>query len=283
MHFFKHRGLCLLALGSLIALPALVSPGTVRADEAVPRKAPTMENLMWTLGIQFHGVTDGRTTGESGESSVTEYGDSKSLAFGWGTGFTVPLVINFVNGLGMRFAFSSVFSGEPLFDNALAQISFLTPTVENEQTTWTAPRLYRAREAWLMGGNLVANVHFTFPLLMGAFKPYLGAGPGVFVNYVFTDLERDVNDFALLDNQYNDPYDSGNIDPYSVSMSPGFDGYVGVNFKVQNHMHLNFEVAYDVASMPESALLKATDGSDAKRSAYYYSVVKLSSGLLFNF
>lgn len=286
------------SLGRFLGLQGLAltlllggSGGRLEAAESAPRKAPTNEQLMWTLGFQIHGITQaggyGTTSGSSAEPATTSseidadvYNDTQGVSFGWGTGFTVPLTVNFFQGLGMRFALTAMFSGEPLFDSGLANIAFLTKV---DDSTWTSPVNYRARDAWVTGGNLAFNVNYTFPLLMGTFKPYLGIGPGLFLNYVFTDLERDPVDYTLLDNQYNDPTDGNNIDPYSVNFQPGVDGYFGVNFMVQNHMHLNFEVAYDLANMPETALVKATDGSNARRAAYTYSVLKFSSGLLFNF
>lgn len=260
------------------------------AADTVPRKAPTNEQLMWTMGFQIHGITETRKSSSSDpniqqpttSTEITSeiYDQTEGATFGWGTGLTIPLTVNFYQGLGLRFAVTAMFSGEPLFDSGLANIAFLT---QQDANTWTAPENFRSRTAWIAGGNLAFNVNYTFPLLMGTFKPYLGAGPGLFLNYVFTDLERDPVDYTLLDNQYNDPTDGNNIDPYSVNMRPGFDGYFGVNFLVQKSMHLNFEAAYDVAYMPEAPLLKATDGSNARRAAYTYSVLKFSSGLLFNF
>jgi hypothetical protein len=168
---------------------------------------------------------------------------------------------------------------------AVAQISFLTQEVVEQQGStvlvWGGPRQYRTRQAYIAGGSLAFDVQYMFPLLQGTFKPYLGAGPGLYLNYVFTNILEE--DYALLKNSYNNPYNPNNIDPYSVNFVPGFNGYLGVNFKMSGSMHLNFELTYDLARMGEAPLLKATDEADARRAAYTYSVVKVSSGLLFNF
>ncbi len=231
------------------------------------------EAPMWWLGFQLHGITDGRAP-DLEPDSQDAYDSNRGTRFGWGGGFTIPLGLNFYHGLGMRTAFSVSYSGEP-FDQALSEISYIDDSSEIPE------RRYRTLEAYFAGGSLLIDVQYIFPLLFGTVKPYLGCGPAIILNYVFTDLTED--EFVLLNNEYNDPNDSNNIDPYSVNTAVGFNGYLGLNFKVTGAMHLNFELEYDVAQMNEAPLLKATDGKDARRAAYLYSVFRFSSGLLFNF
>jgi hypothetical protein len=269
-----------------VLLVGIVLLGAMGSSEAaeVRQTREEAEAPMWWLGFQLHATTDGANPGLD-PNTESAYDSTHSMHFGWGGGFTVPLGVNLFHGLGMRLALSANYSGDPPFDKADAQISFLDKQVNEQggsaEAAWGAPRQYATREAFFAGGSLLFDVQYMFPLLLGTFKPYLGAGPGLYVNYVFTDITAE--DYELLDNPYNDPDDDNNIDPYSVNFAPGFNGYFGVNFKVAGSMHLNFEVQYDLARMPEAPLLKATDEADARRSAYTYSVIKLSSGLLFNF
>lgn len=237
---------------------------------------------MWSLGLQLHGVGERAPAPLSGDAKA-DYQNDYGNTFGWGVGLTVPLTVSFYEGLGMRFALSTSFSGDPLFDQASAQISFLTKSDNNGTTYWIEPRIFETREAYFLSTSLSTGIHYSLPLLLSTFEPYVGGGPALYFNVVYTDLEATLEDYSILENEYNDPYDDFNIDPYSMNVRLGADAYLGVNFKVQNALHLNFEVAYNYAYMPEAPLLKASDGSEARRAAYTYSVIKLSSGLIFNF
>lgn len=269
-------------LGSLF-LGSLTHSVHAQSVPAAP-KPISLESRMWTLGLQLHGVGErAPATLTADETDAEDYNNDYGATFGWGAGLTVPLTVSFYEGLGMRFALSASYSGDPLFDQATAQISFLTKTENNGNVTWIEPREYRSREAYFLSTSLSSGIHYSLPLLLSTFKPYIGGGPALYFNVVFTDLEATLEEYAVLENEYNDPYDDFNIDPYSMNVRLGANAYLGVNFKVQNALHLNFEVAYNYAYMPEAPLLKATDGSEARRAAYTYSVIKLSSGLIFNF
>lgn len=244
------------------------------------KRLPSTEQRMWNLGFQFHAVTDGGK-GILDEPSKETYDLSDSTQYGWGLGVTVPLTIQLWQGLGVRFALGTVFSGEPLFDSVQTEIRFLTANQALPPYSWSEPVVYTSPESWMVANTLVADLHYQFPLLLGTFMPYLGAGPGLFLNFVFPNIPGE--DAELIYNSYNDLNNSFNIDPFSLNLEIGFDGYLGINFKVQDAMHLNLEVAYQGAWMPEAPLYKATDGSDARRAAYYYGALKIGSGLIFTF
>jgi len=262
-----------LAGGLGIALGFLSGANPGEAAEPV-RPGVEAEAPMWWVGFQLHGITDGSAP-EYTRDTLTAYRTPRGTHFGWGAGLSIPVSVNLYRGLGFRTALSLSYSGDP-FDRVESQITFLERSEEGGYE-----RAYLTRGGYFGSAAIQFDVLYTFPLLFGTFKPYLGVGPGLYLNYVFTNLTE--AEFYLLDNQYNDPQDPDNIDPYSVNLEPGFNGFVGVNFKVTGAMHLNFELEYNRAQMDEAPLLKATDGSDARRAAYVYSVVKLSSGILFNF
>ena len=269
-----HSGRCAILLASMILI--LSGIGSSNRANAGTTGLGGGDAPIWWLGIQLRAVTDGSAPAVANDT-LDAYKDIKSMHFDWGGGLAVPVSINLYRGLGMRLALGVNYSGDPPFDKAVAQISFLE---QQDSYNWS-DRQYRTRPAFFVGGYLITDIQFMFPLLAGAVKPYLGLGPGLYLNYVFTDITED--EYALLANEYNDPNDDNNIDPYSVNLEPGFDGYLGMNVLVSAGMHLNFEVQYDVARFDESPLLKATDEADARRAAYTYSVITISTGLVFNF
>jgi len=258
----------------LVAACCLVGTGASAHASSGNEGSDSTDARMWWFGFQLHGITDGGSSGLSPDS-FEAYDSNEGTSFGWGTGFTLPITVDLFRGLGMRTALSMSYSGDP-FDKAETQIAYV-----DQETGGGYERKYRTLNAFFGNVSLLFDVHYGFPLLFGTVKPYLGAGPGLFLNYVFSDLTQE--EFEMLDNEYNDTNDPNNIDPYSVNLATGFNGYLGVNFKVSGTMHLNFEIGYDVAQMSEAPLLKSTDGYDVRRGAYLYSVFRLSSGLLFNF
>ncbi len=269
-----HFGRCAVWLATTTLV--LVALGSSHAVNAGTTGLGGGDAPLWWLGVQLRAVTDGSAP-TAPNDSLDAYKDLDSMHFDWGGGLAVPVSLNLYRGLGMRLSLGVTYSGDPPFDKAVAQISFLE---QQDSGAWS-DRQYRTRPAFFVGGYLITDVQFMFPLLVGAIKPYLGLGPGLYLNYVFTDITAD--EYFLLANEYNDPNDDNNIDPYSVNLEPGFDAYLGLNVLVSGGMHLNFEVQYDVARFPESPLLKATDEADARRAAYTYSVVTMSTGLVFNF
>ncbi len=271
-----HSGRCafLLALAALV----FVGPGTAHAamEGGSGARLSGADAPLWWFGFQLRAVTDGAAPALASDT-MDAYKDLDSMHFDWGGGLAFPLALNLYRGLGMRVLLALTYSGDPPFDKAVAQISFLE---QQESGAWS-DRQYRTRPAFFVAGALATDVQYMFPLLFGAVKPYLGVGPGLYLNYVFTDITED--EYVLLANEYNDPNDDNNIDPYSVGLEPGFNSYLGLNFLVSGGMHLNFEVQYDLARFDEAPLLKATDEADARRAAYTYSVVTISTGLIFNF
>lgn len=268
-------------LAAAILLATTVQSLPAQAAEDTPSKRPdSTEQRMWSLGFQLHGVTD-LADAITQVPTKENYELENGIQYGWGLGLTVPLVIQLWQGLGMRFSMSTMFSGEPLFDPILTHIRFLNTEQAQPPYTWNEPVQYRSPDAWLVANAVTADLHYQFPVLLDTFMPYLGAGPGLFVNFVFPNIPGD--DAELIYNSYNDLNNDFNIDPYSLNLEIGFDGYLGINFKVQNSMYLNLEASYQGAWMPEAPLYKATDGSDARRAAYYYSAIKIGSGLMFTF
>ncbi len=254
----------------------LCIPGSGGAAAAGGARTGGGDAPIWWLGFQLRAITDGAPPATA-SNTMDAYKDLDSMHFDWGGGIAFPVGVNLYRGLGMRISLALAYSGDPPFDKAVAQISFL----EQQASGAWSDRQYRTRPAFFVGGALITDVQYMFPLLFGAIKPYLGLGPGLYLNYVFTDITQD--EYALLANEYNDPNDDTNIDPYSVNLEPGFDAYLGLNFLVSGGMHLNFEVQYDVARFREAPLLKATDEADARRAAYTYSTITMSTGLTFNF
>lgn len=206
---------------------------------------------------------------------------AQDVKYDWGMGFAVPVLMDLYHGLGSRVKLSTTYSGNPPMNDADILIMYTIPAESQGENDVEVTKTLGG----FMGDlQLDVGLSYTHPLLEGTVNPYVGFGPAFMLIMVFPDLPEE--DDILLDFPPGvEPPDSGieSIDPYSVNMVAGFNGFFGVNFRLARTLNLGVEVSYSQAGVPETRLEKAKEGYNARRAEFTYGALNVSTGLIWHF
>lgn len=226
------------------------------------------DGRIWWAGWQLFLARD-QMTGE------------QPVGYDWGMGLNIPVNMELYRGLGMRLQLGLTYSGSPPMNEAQIEINYAVPP---EEEGMGATELPKTVDGFFGAIQLAPSLTYTKPLLEGSVNPYGGFGPALILAYCFPDIEAE--DSVLLDYPPGvEPPDSGveSIDPFSVNLAPGVNAFFGVNFMLARSLHLNVEANYVQANMVETRLEKAKEGYNATRTAFVYSALTLSTGLIWHF
>lgn len=233
------------------------------------RSAYQDDGRIYWLGFQAYLAKDGL-------QSLDPLTDT---TYGVGVGLAIPVMMDLYHGLGLRVLVAGSYSADPPFDDVVTHIQYTTPA--DPATATPEEVVTKQLGGYFASGTLGVGLNYSRPIMEGTLVPYVGAGPAFMLVAVFPDLT--VNESMLLVNEYNDITDPDNVDPYSVSTVVGFHGYLGAEIRMTRALHLNVEVAYNQASIPETHLDKSTDGYDARRLAFAYGALNFGTGLSWHF
>lgn len=297
----------LVALGlllSLAVLPASASAGddevSVDSNAAAGQEAAGGILELWQkdhrwfrLGIRFYGTNP----------AIDDHAALKT-----GAGFSIPLTTDFFMGIGMRVAFIGGYNvGKACVDRAGGSSAscpdghpggvdyiWRKPMVDGvmdgsnsnatpSPTEFTDPQR-RLSHVASYSLSIGANYELTIPSVevFRHFQPFFGGG--VVIAWVYTYSDITANEFILINNDQNDPWDEDNLDPWS-SQGPEVGGevYGGFHINIKETFRFTFEVGYHAFDVPAAELNKATDGFEAQHLAYRLSQTRFGGGFEFRF
>ncbi len=257
------------------------------------------------LGMRFHGYMP----------AVQE-----SAALDWGAGIMVPLTTDFFMGLGVRAAFIGAWNPgngcinrggvganpqcsqghvggvdfrwkEPyvLAEDGVTQVFDEAGRNSNAMAgdDWVQHRrpAHVAQFALAIGGNYELTLpHIPF---FRRFQPFVGGGVLLVWVHTYSDITAD--EFVLIANAENDPYDPDNLDPWSKQgPEVGGEVYGGFHLNPNDVFRVVIEFGYQNVNVPMALLQKATNsGPDREFQAahleYRLSQFRIGGGFEFRF
>jgi len=301
----------LIAIGLLLSLAVLPAQAYAEADEvsvassaaaaAAPGNAGGVlelwqKNHRWfRLGLRFYGTNP----------AIDEHAALKT-----GAAISIPLTTDFFMGVGMRVAFiggynagntcvdrggaggttSSCPDGHPGGVDYIWRKPMVGGVMDGTNTNATpSPTEFvdpqrRVSHVAAYSLSIGANYELTIPTVQvfRHFQPFFGGG--VVIAWVYTYSDITANEFILINNDQNDPWDENNLDPWS-SQGPEVGGevYGGFHINIKETFRFTFEVGYHSFDVPAAELNKATDGYEAQHLAYRLSQTRFGGGFEFRF
>ena len=132
--------------------------------------------------------------------------------------------------------------------------------------------------------SIGANYELTLPTIkfFRTFQPFVGGG--VVIAWIYTYSDISANEFVLINNSENDPWDDSNVDPWS-SQGPEVGGevYGGFHINIKESFRFTFEVGYQAYDVPAAPLNKATEGFEAQHLAYRLAQTRFGGGFELRF
>lgn len=232
-----------------------------------------------------------------------------------GAGITVPLTTDFFMGIGMKIAFNGAYnrgnecvnrggvgedplcpSGhkggvdytwrEPLVTDASTgntTVDGTNPDAQPSATAFMQPQrrpTHIAFYALTIGGNYevtIPNLQF-----FRIFQPFVGGGVMIAWIYTYSDITE--QEFVLINNSENDPFDPDNVDPWAdQGPEVGGEVYGGFHLNLSDVFRFTVELGYYNVLVQEAPLNKATDGYDAKHLEYRLAQLRFGGGFEFRF
>ncbi len=238
--------------------------------------------------------------------------DHAALKFG--AGLTVPLTTDFFMGIGMKIAFTGSYnrgnecvnrggvgsdplcpSGhpggvdytwrEPLVTdgNGNTTVDGTNPDADPSATTFMQPQR-RPTHVAFYALSIGGNYELTIPSLQffRIFQPFVGGG--VMIAWVYTYSDITEQEFVLINNSENDPFDPDNVDPWAdQGPEVGGEVYGGFHLNLSEVFRFTIELGYHNVLVKEAPLNKATEGYDAKHLEYRLSQLRVGGGFEFRF
>jgi hypothetical protein len=269
----------------------------VGGDAANALEVWKAEHRWFRLGMRFYGVNP----------AIDEHAVLKT-----GAAVSVPLTTDFFMGIGMRLAFVGSYNSgqgcvtraggdsancpdgqsagvdyiwrQPLVDDGTGGV-LIDGSNGNAQpgSSFVDPQ---RRESHVAAYSLSigANYELTIPTVkvFRHFQPFFGGG--VVIAWIYTYSDITANEFVLINNSENDPWDDDNLDPWS-SQGPQVGGevYGGFHINIGKAFRFTFEVGYHSFDVPAEELNKATDGYEAQHLSYSLSQTRFGGGFELRF
>jgi len=137
-----------------------------------------------------------------------------------------------------------------------------------------------AQFALAIGGNYELTLpHIRF---FQIFQPFVGGGVLLMWVHTYSDITAD--EFVLINNPENDPYDPDNLDPWSKQgPEVGGEVYGGFHLNASSAFRFVLEFGYQNVNIPLAPLQKATTGFEAAHLEYRLSQFRFGGGFEFMF
>jgi hypothetical protein len=251
------------------------------------------DHRWFRLGMRFYGTNP----------AIDEHAALKT-----GAAISIPLTTDFFMGIGMRLAFvggynagkdcveraggtsSTCPDGHPGGVDYIWRKPMVNGVVDGSNSNATpSPTEFmdpqrRVSHVAAYSLSIGANYELTIPTVkvFRHFQPFFGGG--VVIAWVYTYSDITANEFILINNDQNDPWDEDNLDPWS-SQGPEVGGevYGGFHINIKKTFRFTFEVGYHAFDVPAAELNKATEGFEAQHLAYRLSQTRFGGGFEFRF